>query len=328
MNLTAAKNPTRRAYADRMLERGATDGDFVVFESDIGYSTYSYLFGDKYPDRYFNMGIAEIGTMAAAAGMAAEGRNVIVCGYGVFITMRAVEVIRSFICYPHLNVKFLSSHGGVTAAIDGVTHQATEDIAYMTTLPQMKVLVPADSASAAAAFDISLATPGPVFTRLMRDPLWELYPAGTEFKLGGSKVARAGKDVTIASYGDLVFQAMEAAELLAKKGIDAEVIDFYSLKPWDRAALAASLKKTGALVVAENHQKRNGFCYEVAAALAVDPFAFGGQAANGSMVPLALIGLEDTFAESGNYFKTLEKFGLDAASIADKAERVVAAKKR
>jgi transketolase len=320
MNLTAAANPTRRAFADRMLERGAEDSDFVVFESDIGYSTYSYLFGDKYPDRYFNMGIAEMGTVSAAAGMAAEGRNVVVCGYGVFIAMRAVEVIRSFICYPHLNVKFLSSHGGVTAAIDGVTHQATEDIAFMTTLPNMKVLVPSDTVSAAAAFDLALATPGPVFTRLMRDPLWELYPKGTDFRMGGSHVVRKGIDVTIASYGDTVFQALEAAALLEKSGIDAEVIDFYSIKPWDSQTMEASLKKTKALVVAENHQKRNGFGYEVAAWLT--------ESAAAGPIPAALIGLEDTFAESGNYFKTLEKFGLDAASIAEKAKRVVARKKQ
>ena len=144
MNFPKAKYPTRYVFAQRMTERGATDSEFVVFESDLAKSTYSYLFREKYPERYFDMGIAEIGTVASAAGMAAQGRNVIVCGYGVFITMRAVEAIRSFICYPHLNVKFLSSHGGLTAAIDGVTHQATEDIAFMTTLPQMKVLVPAD----------------------------------------------------------------------------------------------------------------------------------------------------------------------------------------
>jgi transketolase len=156
----------------------------------------------------------------------------------------------------------------------------------------------------------------------MRDPLWELYPAGTEFKLGGSHTVRKGKDVTIASYGDIVFQALEAAELLSRKGIDAEVIDFYSLKPWDRAGLAVSLGKTGALVIAENHQKRNGFGYEAAAALAMDPAAFGGP------LPVDLIGLEDTFAESGNYFKTLEKFGLDAESIAERAERLVARKRR
>ena len=316
MNLVPAKVPTRRVFAARMTERGATDSEFVVFESDLAKSTYSYLFHDKYPERYFNMGIAEIGTVAAAAGMAAQGRSVIVCGYGVFITMRAVEAIRSFICYPHLNVKFLSSHGGLTAAIDGVTHQATEDIAFMTTLPQMKVLVPADTAAAAAAFDIALDTPGPVFTRLMRDPMFDLYDSKEKFSLGGSKLVRKGKDVTIATYGDMVFQSLIAAEELAKKGIEAEVIDFYSLKPWDQAALAESLKKTGALVVAENHQKRNGFGYEVAVWTLLN-----------APVPTALIGLEDTFAESGSYQKTIEKFGMSSSSIAEKAAAVVAKKK-
>ena len=315
MTFAAAKAPTRRVFAERMTQRAEDEKDFVVFESDLAKSTYSFLFKDKYPERYFNMGIAEIGTVASAAGMAAEGRNVIVCGYGVFITMRALEAIRSFICYPHLNVKFLSSHGGLTAAIDGVTHQSTEDIAFMTTLPQMKVLFPADSAAAAAAFDIALATPGPVFTRLMRDPMHELYGPNETFKLGGSKVVRPGKDVTIATYGDMVFQSLLAADELARQGIDAEVIDFYSLKPWDQAALAASLQKTGALVVAENHQKRNGFGYEAAV-----------WALQNAPVPTELIGLEDTFAESGAYLKTLDKFGLSGAKIADKAARLVSRK--
>jgi transketolase len=316
MNFAPSKIPTRRAFAARMTERGETDKEFVVFESDLAKSTYSYLFHDKFPERYFNMGIAEFGTAAAAAGMAAQGRNVIVCGYGVFITMRALEAIRSFICYPHLNVKFLSSHGGLTAAIDGVTHQATEDIAFMTTLPQMKVLVPADTASAAAALDISLDTPGPVFNRLMRDPLFELYDSKEKFTLGGSKIVRQGKDVTIATYGDMVFQSLLAADELAKQGIDAEVIDFYSIKPWDQATIAESLNKTKALVVAENHQKRNGFGYEVAV-----------WALQNAPVPTELIGLEDTFAESGSYQKTIEKFGMSSASIAEKAAIVVAKKK-
>lgn len=316
MTFAAAKAPTRRVFAERMTQRAEDEKDFVVFESDLAKSTYSFLFKDKYPERYFNMGIAEIGTVASAAGMAAEGRNVIVCGYGVFITMRALEAIRSFICYPHLNVKFLSSHGGLTAAIDGVTHQSTEDIAFMTTLPQMKVLVPADSAAASAAFDIALATPGPVFTRLMRDPMQELYGPNETFKLGGSKIVRKGKDVTLATYGDMVFQSLLAADELAKQGIDAEVIDFYSLKPWDQATLGDSLKKTGALVVAENHQKRNGFGYEAAV-----------WALQNAPVPTELIGLEDTFAESGAYLKTLDKFGLSGAKIAEKAARLVARKR-
>ena len=316
MNFAAAKAPTRRVFAERMTQRAEDEKDFVVFESDLAKSTYSFLFKDKYPERYFNMGIAEIGTVASAAGMAAEGRNVIVCGYGVFITMRALEAIRSFICYPHLNVKFLSSHGGLTAAIDGVTHQSTEDIAFMTTLPQMKVLVPADSAAASAAFDIALATPGPVFTRLMRDPMQELYGPNETFTLGGSKIVRKGKDVTLATYGDMVFQSLLAADELAKQGIDAEVIDFYSLKPWDQATLGDSLKKTGALVVAENHQKRNGFGYEAAV-----------WALQNAPVPTELIGLEDTFAESGAYLKTLDKFGLSGAKIAEKTARLVSKKR-
>jgi transketolase len=316
MNLTPAKIPTRRAFAERMVERGADDHEFVVFESDLAKSTYSYLFHDKYPERYFNMGIAEIGTVAAAAGMAAEGRTVVVCGYGVFVTMRALEAIRSFICYPHLNVKFLSSHGGLTAAIDGVTHQATEDIAFMTTLPQMKVLVPADTASAKAAFDLALETPGPVFTRLLRDPMQELYGQNESFSLGGSRLLRPGKDLTIATYGDMVFQSLKAADMLAAKGIEAEVIDFYSLKPWDKAALDASLARTGALLVAENHQRRNGFGYELAV-----------WSLENRPVPASLIGLDDTFGESGAYLQTLKKFGMDADAIAARAEVLVAKKK-
>ncbi|NJL72334.1 MAG: hypothetical protein HC888_12530 [Candidatus Competibacteraceae bacterium] len=306
--------PTRKSFSERMVERAATDAEFVVFESDIGYSTYSYLFGEKYPARYFNMGIAEIGTMAAAAGMATDGRTAVVSGYGVFLTMRALEVVRSFICYPRLNVKILSSHGGLTAAIDGVTHQASEDIAFMGTLPGMKVLVPCDAVSARAAFDLALDTPGPVFTRLMRDPLWDIYPAGERFSIGGSKVVRSGSDITIATYGDIVFQALEAADRLARRGIEAEVLDMYSVKPFDSRGLLKSVARTGALLVAENHQRRNGLGYEGAAFLLKQ----------GMAVRFDILGLDDKFAESGNYFKVLGKYGLSGAKIAAAALRLLA----
>jgi len=231
MKLNKADIATRQAFSERMLEYGLINNDFVVFESDIGYSTYSHLFGDKYPERYFNMGIAESNTMAAAAGMAADGRTVIACGYGVFITMRAVEAIRTFICYPNLNVKFLSSHGGVTPAVDGVTHQATEDIAIMATLPNMKVVAPADTESAKKIFDVAIKTPGPVFVRLMRDPLFDIYSKEDTFKLGGSKTIRKGKDITVVTYGDTIFQALEAADELEKENISIEIINMYSIKP-------------------------------------------------------------------------------------------------
>jgi transketolase len=315
--LKKATAPTRKHFADRMVECGASDTEFVVFESDIGYSTYSHQFGDRFPERYFNMGIAEVNTVAAAAGFAADGRTVVVCGYGVFITMRSLEVVRSFVCYPRLNVKFLSSHGGLTAAIDGVSHQATEDIAFMTTLPGMTVLAPCDRVSARACFDAAMATAGPVFTRLMRDPLWDLYGEGEQFPVGGSKTIVTGTDLTIATYGDIVFQALEAAERLRELGISVEVIDFYSIKPVDRKALIGSVAKTGTLLVAENHQRRNGLAYELAAQIIGDRH-----------VAFDNLGLDDCFGESGDYLKIIDRYGLSADKIATAAAELVKRKAR
>ncbi|MBD3392557.1 MAG: transketolase family protein [Chitinivibrionales bacterium] len=312
MVMRKAKKATRKAFAERMKEYGAHDPSFVVFEADIGYSTYSYLFGDEYPDRYFNMGIAEANMVGAAAGMAAGGRTVIACGYGVFLSMRALETVRTFICYPNLNVKFLSSHGGVTAAIDGVTHQATEDIGMVTTLPNMSVVAPADENAARAMVEVAVNTPGPVFVRAMRDPLYNIYDADETFETGGSKIVRDGADITIVSYGDILFEALEAAEELRRMGISAEVIDMYSIKPFDKATLLGSLEKTGALLVAENHQKRNGLGYELAAFCLTN-----------KPVPFDHLGLQDTFAESGNYYKVLDKYGLSHNHIVAAAGSVV-----
>jgi len=315
-NIKKADLATRKAFSQRMVEYGEVEKDFVVFEADIGYSTYSYLFGEKYPDRYFNMGIAESNTMGAAAGMAADGRTVIACSYGVFITMRAVETIRTFICYPNLNVKFLSSHGGITAAIDGVTHQATEDIAFMTTLPNMKVIVPTDTIAAKKCFDLAIKTPGPVFIRLMRDPLFDIYNPNENFTIGGSKILENGHDITIVSYGDIIFQALESKELLKKEGISAEIIDMYSVKPFDTNTLLRSITKTGALLVAENHQQRNGLAYELSNYLLKH-----------HPVPFDNLGLDNTFAESGKYDLVIEKYGISANHITKKAKEIIQKKK-
>ena len=315
--MNRASVPTRQAFSEGLVAHGEVDHDFWVLESDIGKSTYTYLFGDRFPERYFNLGIAEIGLFATAAGIASSGRSVVCGGYGVFITMRAVEAIRSFICYPDLDVKILSSHGGITAAIDGVTHQATEDIATMSQIPNMRVLCPADPVSARACVAASFSVHGPVFNRLMRDPLFDLYPEGESFPIGGSKLLREGSDVTIVSYGDIVFQALGAADALSAQGISADVIDLYSIKPYDRNAVLASIRKTGALVVAENHQAKNGVGYELAhLSLTEHP------------VPFENLGLQDTFAESGAYQKLIEKYGLSADHIVEAAKRVVARKHR
>ena len=310
--MTPSGKPTRQAFSERMAEYGGIDKDFAVFEADIGYSTFSYLFGDVFPERYFNMGIAEQNEMAAAAGMASTGRTVFVCGYGVFLTMRALETVRSFVCYPNLNVKILSSHGGLTAAIDGTTHQATEDIAFMSTLPNMKVQCPADSVAANKLFDTAVQTPGPVFTRLMRDSLFDVYDSNTSFPMGGSHILKEGKDLTILTYGDVVFQALGAADLLGKQGFDVEVIDCYSIKPFDKAAVLASAKKTSRVLVAENHQRRNGLGYAVAR------FLLGE-----CPVPFDNLGLDDTFGESGDYPSIIHKYGFSAERIVEAAERLM-----
>jgi len=317
MKLSKADIATRQAFSERMLEYGEIDKDFVVFEADIGYSTFSYLFGDAYPERYFNMGIAESNTMAAAAGMAADGRTVIVCSYGVFITMRAFEAMRTFICYPNLNVKFLSSHGGVTPAIDGVTHQATEDIGITTLLPNMKVLVPADTEAAKKMFDVAVKTPGPVFVRLMRDPLFNIYSKEDTFELKGSKIIREGKDVTVVTYGDIVFQALEAADELEKENVSIEIIDMYSIKPFDKKNLLNSISKTEALLVVEDHQKRNGLGYELSNfCIKNKPVIFDN------------LGLNDTFAESGNYYKVIDKYGISKKHILNKTKELVSKKRK
>jgi transketolase len=312
MTLIKAKVATRRAFGERLLELGSENSEFVVFESDLGKSSQSNLFGDRFPDRYFNMGIAELNTMAAAAGMAASGRTAFVAGYSVFLTMRALEAVRSFISYPKLNVKLYASHGGLTAAIDGVTHQGSEDIAFMSVIPNMKVLVPADSIAARAACDLALSTPGPVFVRLMRDPLYEIYEPGETFEVGGSKLLRQGSHITLVSYGDITFQALQAADILSSRGIEADVLDSYSIKPVDKAAVLSSVRRTGALLVAENHQKRNGLGYELATTLLKEePVTFDH------------LGLEDRFAESGNYFDMIHKYGFSAAKIAEAGERLL-----
>lgn len=313
--LVKSNKPTRLAFAERMVEYGDINQDFTVFEADIGYSTNSYLFNDKYPERYFQMGIAEFGMMASASGMAANGRPVIVAGYGVFLTMRALESVRSFICYPNLNVKLMSSHGGTTAAIDGVTHQASEDMALMSTLPNMHVFAPCDTASTRALFDVTMETQGPVYCRLMRDSYYEMYDETATFKCGGSNVLSTGTDLTIVSYGDILFQAVEAANELQASGISVEVIDAYSVKPLDWETISASIKKTGRVIVAEGHQKRNGMAYEIATRMAKE----------GISAKFDNLGLEDTFAESGAYPLLLDKYGLSAKHIIDSASAMLVA---
>lgn len=304
---------TRKAFGIRMMEYGEINKDFVVFDADIGSSTSSALFGKKFPERYFDMGIAELAMVSAAAGMASSGRNVIVSSYGIFLTTRALEAIRTFICYPILNVKFMGTHGGLTAAIDGVTHQATEDVANISTLPNIKMAIPCDNNSARKIFDLSINTPGPFYIRLLRDNYYDLYDENAEFHLGGAHIIKEGKDITIGTYGDTIFQAIEAAKRLEKKGINTEIIDFYCIKPFDYETLTKSIAKTKKLLIIENHQQRNGIGYEVANYLIN----------NKIYIPYRNIGIKDTFAESGKYSDIINKYAIDSDAIINSISKLL-----
>lgn len=308
MSMQKSTRATRKAFAESMAEYGENHSDFAVFETDISASTYSCFFGNRFPERYFNMGIAEANAVGAAAGMAASGRTAVVCSYGVFLSMRALETVRTFVCYPNLNVKLFASHGGITAAVDGVTHQATEDIAIMSTLPNMKVIVPADPVSCSGLFASMMRSSGPVYARLMRDPLYDIYEQGEEFPMGGSKVLREGRDITIVAYGDMVSQVLLACDELKNLGIKPEVIDAYSVKPLDLAGILGSVEKTGACLVVENHQRRNGLGYELSSHLV-----------ESDGIVFDIMALEDTFGETGAYEKLLKRFRLSAGDVAAKA---------
>ena len=234
MTLTKAKNATRRAFGGRLLELGEVDSEFVVFESDLGKSSMSNLFGDKYPDRYFNLGIAELNTMASAAGMAASGRTVFVAGYSVFLTMRALEAVRSFIAYPKLNVKLYASHGGLTAAIDGVTHQGSEDIAFMSVIPNMKVLVPTDSVAARAACDLALAD---ARAQSLFDSCvilsMEIYEPGENIRHWRLKIAAQGnRHHARQLWRHYISGFAGSGFACGKRNPGADVLDLYSVKAW------------------------------------------------------------------------------------------------
>ena len=307
---------TRLAYGETLVELGRINPDVVVFEADIAVSTRTDLFAKEFPERFFNVGIAEQNEMAIAAGAATCGKISFVSTYAVFATMRACEQIRTFVAYPHLNVKICPSHGGVTAASDGVTHQATEDLGIMRTIPGMTVVVPADAVIVKKAVHQAAQIDGPVYIRLTRDPLPIIYDNHQDFQIGKAIVIKQGTDIALIAIGDMVNHAIKAAEELEKSNISAGLIDMHTLKPIDEDAVVKAAIETGAIVTVENHQIYGGLGSAVAEVLVEK-----------HPVPMERIGLKNTFAESGKYEELLSKYGMDVLSILQAAKRVISRKK-
>ena len=307
------KVATRVSYGETLVELGAEHDDFVVLDADLAASTQTGKFKAAYPDRFFDVGIAEQNLMSLAAGIATTGRTAFVSSFAMFAAGRAWEQVRNSIAYPHLNVKVCASHAGLSVGEDGATHQCCEDIALMRAIPGMTVVVPADDVEARAATRAAYEHEGPMYLRLARlatpvinDP--ETY----EFKLGKGIVLREGTDVTIVACGLMVGEALAAADELAARGVSAEVINIHTIKPIDAELLLASAVKTGRVVTAEEHSVIGGLGDAVLSALAEHP------------VPLRKLGVNDAFGESGPALDLLHLHHLDAAGIISAAEGLLA----
>ena len=288
------KQATREAYGQALEALGATNENVVVLDADLSKSTKTNLFQKKYPERFFDMGIAEQNMMGVAAGFAATGKVPFASTFAVFATGRAYDQIRNTICYPRLNVKIAATHAGITVGEDGGSHQALEDINLMRGLPNMTVLVPADGPEAYKAVMAAAAYDGPVYIRLGRSAVLTVTDPDADFVIGKGKLLREGTDVTLIACGMMVAVALDAAELLAAEGVHAAVIDMSTIKPIDRALICEWAEKTGAVVTAEEHNIIGGLGSAVSEVLALE-----------CPTPLEMVGVEDVFGESGTAAQTL-----------------------
>jgi transketolase len=304
------KKATRAAYGETLVELLAEGVDVYAVDADLSGSTTSAKLGEADSTRHLNVGIAEQNMIGVAAGLALTGKTVFTGSFAVFGTGRVYDQIRNTVCYAALDVKIAPTHAGISVGPDGGSHQMVEDIALMRVLPNMRVLVPADYLSAKAAIQIAARTSGPFYVRMGRANVPRIYSDTEGFRLGGARVLRVGGDVTIVACGVEVSLALEAAErLAAKKGIQAEVIDAFSLKPLDGETILRSARKTGFVVTAEEHSVIGGLGAAVAELLAEHPDACHR--------PLRRIGVQDRFGSSGGFDELFREYGLDSQAIYD-----------
>ena len=313
----ADKKATREAYGTALAELGEKY-DFLVLDADLAAATKTGMFKKKFPERFFDCGIAEGNMMSVAAGIATTGKLVFASTFAMFAAGRAFEQVRNSIGYPHLNVKIGATHAGITVGEDGATHQCNEDIALMRTIPGMTVICPADANEAYRAVEEAILTEGPMYLRFGRYAVPDVTSdlPGYRFEIGKGVTLREGKDVTIVATGYPVHLALAAADILAGEGISAEVINIHTIKPLDTELITASARRTGAVVTAEEHSVIGGLGGAVCEALAAS-----------CPVPVLRVGVQDMFGRSGKVPELLEIYGITAESIADKARAAIRLKK-
>ena len=298
------KVPTRDGFGDEIVALGKENKNILVVDADIGKSCKTGAFRKELPEQYLNVGIAEQNCAGVAAGLAACGKIPFVVTYAAFGSMRMCEMIRQEICYPNLNVKIACSHGGVTPANDGASHQAIEDMGILRTIPNMTVIMPADYQSARKLVRAAAEFDGPVYLRFTRDAIPTIYDENETFEIGKAKQLRNGKDLAIIANGDTVRLALEAAEQLSAKGIEARVLDMHTVKPLDTDAVVAAVADCGQIITVEDHNIINGLGAAVACVAA--------EMGKGRVWRL---GIQDQFGQSAPYERLLELNGVSTENI-------------
>lgn len=306
---------TRMAFGKELLKIAETNENFVLCNADTKTCGLE-AFGKLYPHREFSFGIAEQNLIGGAAGLAACGNKVFLATFGVFASMRACEQVRTFVCYPNLNVTIIGTHAGLQVGGDGATHAAIEDVSIMRSFPNMTVVQPADAVSARALAHAAVDFTGPLYIRLHRNPVPDIYGEGYGFTFGKARtVADYGSDLTMIVSGILLGKALEAAEILKERGIGVRVVDMATIKPLDAEAVIRAAKETGAIMTIEDHTVLGGLGSAVSEVVVQN-----------CPVPMTLVGIQDRFGESGDPELLYRDHGMDTDSIVQKAEKLIKSK--
>lgn len=307
LSKTKEVKSTRAAFGEALVELGTQNPNIVALDADLSCSTQTKMFGDKFPDRFFNMGISEQDMMGTAVGLATCGKIPFVATFAMFAAGRAWDQVRNGICYPNFNVKVIGTHGGITVGEDGASHQALEDVAIMRAIPNMVVLSPADATETKAAVKWAAEHKGPVYIRITRTSMETIFDEA-EYKFDTKiKTIQEGTDLTLISTGETLIEAINAAKILAEQGVSVEVLDVPMIKPLDTETIIKSAQKTKAVVTLENHSIIGGLGSAVCECLS-DSFP----------VKVKRLGTNDVFGQSGQYKELMAEYELTAQQVAQK----------
>ncbi len=309
--------PMRKAYGEALVKLGRANPDVVVLSADVSNSDFSYMFQEVFPERFVNVGIAEQALVDVAAGFAYSGKIPFANTFAIFFATRALEMVRTHLCYGEANVKLMGAYAGLSDSFDGPTHHSITDIAIMRSLPNMTVVVPGDSMAVTKLLPQVAEWKGPIYFRLNRNEVPVLFDEDYAPQIGQAMILRPGNDVTLICCGLMVSRSLEAAQALSSEGIEARVLEVHTIKPLDVDSILQAARETGALVTAEEHSIIGGLGGAVAEVVSeVYP------------VPLKRVGINDRFAETGPYQDLLNCYGMSVKDVVNAARQAVSAKRR